>query len=86
MSKCAFDIGGVRCIALNKMACQECSFRQTEEELKQGREKSNARISTLPDEQQEKIFDLYLNGENRKKWEVAERHDKRRKHQAACAH
>lgn len=85
-NKCAFDIGGVRCAALTKRSCSGCTFRQTEEELRAGREKTTARLSTLPDEQQSQIFEKYLNGDNRKKWEVSDRYDKRRKHQAACAH
>ena len=85
MSKCAFDIGGAKCAALNKMACNGCSFRQTEEELREGREKAAARIETLPEAQQSHIEDMYYSDYNKAKWE-GEFIDKRRKHQAACAH
>ena len=84
MSKCAFDIGGARCAALKKMDCSGCTFRQTEEELREGREKAAARIETLPEEQQYHIETMYYCDYNRAKWE-GEFVDKRRKHQTACA-
>lgn len=85
MDKCAFDVGGARCAALKKMACKGCSFRQSEEELREGREKATARIKTLPVDQQYRINTMYYCDYNRAKWE-GKLNDKRRKHQAACAH
>lgn len=86
MDKCAFDIGGAKCAALTKMACSGCHFRQTEEELREGREKATARIKTLPVDQQYHINTMYYCDYNRQKWEGDDGIDKRRKHQAACAH
>lgn len=86
MSKCAFDIGGAKCAALTKMKCDKCSFRRSEDELRAGREKASARIGTLPEEQQKHINTMYYNDYNRHKWEGDDGIDKRRKHQAACAH
>jgi hypothetical protein len=85
MDKCAFDIGGAKCAALKKRACSGCAFRQTEEELRAGREKASARIGTLPEAQQDHINMMYYCDYNRAKWE-GDFNDKRRKHKTACAY
>lgn len=85
MDKCAFEVGCV-CAALTKKKCDKCSFRRSEEDLREGRRKASERIKTLPEEQQKHIASTYYNDYNRQKWEGDDGIDKRRKHQAACAH
>ena len=54
MDKCAFDNDNT-CSALNYKICKNCSFRKTEQELIEGREKAQNLLDRLPLEQRKAI-------------------------------
>ena len=56
--KCAFD-RIYTCAALTHKECIGCHFRKTPAQLDEGRERAEDRISTLPDEIQDKIATKY---------------------------
>ena len=47
------------CSVTLRKDCEKCSMRKTEQELKEGRERSRARIMSLPLEQQIDISEKY---------------------------
>jgi hypothetical protein len=47
MTYCAFD-ADTECVALAEKKCAGCTFRKTSEQLKEGRQKAEKRIRTLP--------------------------------------
>lgn len=57
--KCVFDKDAYTCAALTHKQCTGCRFRKTLEQLDDGRERAEDRISTLPDEVQDKIAKKY---------------------------
>ena len=58
MNDCAF-CNGNKCIALTKKQCTGCHFRKTAEELKEGRQKAENHIRTLPKDIQTHIQRKY---------------------------
>ena len=56
--KCVFE-NGSKCVALTEKHCEGCSFRKTKKEVKESREKTRKRISSLPEEQQRYIHEKY---------------------------
>ena len=58
MEKCVFN-KGKKCSALAPKKCKNCSFRKTEAELNEGREKARERLESLPREQYEAIMRKY---------------------------
>lgn len=80
MSGCAFDLGGVMCIALKSMSCEGCSFYVTKKNLDASRKRSAQRISTLPLKQRQHIYEKYYSDDNRQRWEGDDGIDKRRNH------
>ena len=47
------------CSVTLRKDCEKCSMRKTEQEVKEGRERARARISSLPLEQQIDISEKY---------------------------
>lgn len=85
MDKCAFDVGGTKCAALTQRRCTGCPFCKTVEDLQRGRDKAMERIESLPNDQYAHIMEVYYSDYSKSRW-GGEVIDKRRKHQAACAH
>ena len=63
MEVCAFDKGR-SCAALNERECENCTFRKTQEELTEGREKALARIKSLPRAERKYIMKKYYRRNN----------------------
>ena len=60
MNNCVFDRDGT-CVALNEKQCVACSFRKTEQELNEGRQKATDRLISLPKSTQIHIARKYYN-------------------------
>ena len=60
--ECAFRVNDRRCSVLTQKSCFRCPFHMTEEELKEKRQKAEARIKTLPAKKQQEIHDKYYAG------------------------
>ena len=65
MNDCVFYYDG-GCRVLNRDNCVGCSFRKTEAEFKEGREKARERISNLPASQLAHIRHTYYKGNMQK--------------------
>ena len=63
MDKCAFDMGET-CSALAARVCENCSFRKTEQELIEGREKAKKLLDRLPPDKR-KAIELKYRGQER---------------------
>ena len=64
--KCAFDREEGVCDVLNEKSCEKCSFFKSKERLEEGRAKAEKRIKTLPQEQQDYIYDRYYSKRTRR--------------------
>ena len=58
MIKCAFDVFD-KCAVLSEKHCEKCRFFKSHGKLREGREKAEKRIKSLPWEQQAYIHDKY---------------------------
>ena len=58
MIKCAFDVLD-KCSLLSEKHCEKCRFFKSREKLREGREKAEKRIASLPDRQRQRIYDTY---------------------------
>ena len=58
MNNCAFDRGDT-CSALNERSCENCSFRKTEQELREGREYAQKFLDRLPPDKRKAIETKY---------------------------
>lgn len=58
ISDCAFNREG-RCTVLKTTRCNKCSFRKTQKQLDEGREKAKKRIQSFPKEVREDIKKKY---------------------------
>lgn len=70
MKNCAFDMKKC-CAALSKKNCKGCAFKKTEKQLEKGRKEAEKRIDSLPQSQQEYIYDKYHSEKSGLRFEFA---------------
>ena len=58
MIKCAFDVLD-KCAVLKEKHCEKCRFFKSHGKLREGREKAERRIASLPDRERRHIYDKY---------------------------